>query len=101
MTSFSYDGPPPLEYICSQCGANGVRLYRQYNTFAGYLKLKCRACACQDQQTKPLSKSEHCIGFLVAAVPTEEGDTFWGYTSVPDRGVVWWDKLPKYVALAQ
>lgn len=25
---------------------------------------------------------------------TEEGDTFWGYTSVPSDGVIWWKALP-------
>ena len=34
------------------------------------------------------------IGWLVPAVPTEEGNTFWGYTSVPYQGVYWWDNLP-------
>lgn len=34
------------------------------------------------------------IGWRVPAVPTEEGDTFWGYTSVPDAGVQWWRRLP-------
>lgn len=34
------------------------------------------------------------IGWLVPAVPTEEGDTFWGYTSVPDAGCEWWYRLP-------
>lgn len=40
-------------------------------------------------------KTEHQLRGLCAAVPTEEGDTFWGYTSVPDDGVKWWDNLPK------
>jgi hypothetical protein len=34
------------------------------------------------------------IGWLVPAVPTEEGDTYWGYTSVPSAGCVWWFLLP-------
>jgi hypothetical protein len=34
------------------------------------------------------------IGWLVPAVPTAEGDTFWGYTSVPGPGVEWWQRLP-------
>ena len=34
------------------------------------------------------------IGWLVPAVPSEEGDTFWGYMSVPQAGCDWWDRLP-------
>lgn len=34
------------------------------------------------------------IGNLVPAIPTEQGDTYWGYTSVPQEGVKWWVRLP-------
>jgi len=34
------------------------------------------------------------IGWRVPAIPTEDGDTFWGYTSVPQAGCDWWAKLP-------
>lgn len=34
------------------------------------------------------------IGWRVPAVPTEDGSTFWGYTSVPQPGVEWWHRLP-------
>jgi hypothetical protein len=33
------------------------------------------------------------IGWLIPAVPTEEGDSFWGYTSVPQPGCEWWYRL--------
>jgi len=33
------------------------------------------------------------IGWLVPAVPTEDG-SFWGYTSVPPEACEWWYKLP-------
>jgi len=35
-------------------------------------------------------------GSLVPAVPTEQADTFWGYSSVPIAGVAWWRALPTY-----
>lgn len=38
------------------------------------------------------------IGWRVPAVPTEEGDTYWGYTSVPEPGVQWWRLLPTRAA---
>ena len=85
----------PDRYRC-ECGASGVRLYRRYQTMLDNQRLLCRACALKDQKkTDPDLVSEHSIGWLVAAVPTEEGDTYWGYTSVPEAGVKWWDNLPK------
>ena len=96
-TPFSYsEMESPEGYFCKDCGATGVRLYREYNTFLDYQHLRCRACAMSDQNKEvPDLLSEHTIGWLVAAVPTEEGNTYWGYTSVPDSGVTWWDNLPK------
>lgn len=97
MNSFKYaDGKTPEGYVCSCCGKKGVRLYRQYQTFADHIKLMCRECALKNQgQDAPDFESEHSIGWLVAAVPTEDGETFWGYTSVPQDGVEWWNNLPK------
>ena len=34
------------------------------------------------------------IGWLVPAVPMENGKTFWSYCAVPDDGVEWWQRLP-------
>ena len=34
------------------------------------------------------------IGWLIPAVPVEEGGTYWGYTSVPEPGVKWWRSVP-------
>jgi len=34
------------------------------------------------------------IGWRIPAVPTQEGDTYWGYSSVPQDGVEWWVRLP-------
>ena len=95
VDEFKYlDGRTPDGYECDDCGATGVRLYRDYNTFLENQHLRCRACAIKDQEETPKSP-EHCIGWLIAAVPTEDGRTFWGYTSVPSDGVDWWNNLPK------
>ena len=85
----------PLGYECDNCGANGIRLYRKYNSFLNHQKLTCRSCSIKDQGREPVLESEYWIGWLVAAVPTEDGTSFWGYTSVPQDGVEWWDGLPK------
>jgi len=34
------------------------------------------------------------IGWRIPAVPTEDGQTYWGYTSVPKEGCDWWNALP-------
>lgn len=78
-------------YVCSKCEAHGVRLYRQYQTFADRIQLLCTACALIDQK-KSEPDETHTIGWLVAACPS--GDTFWGYTNVPKEIVDWWNALP-------
>ena len=86
----------PKDYRCDDCGASGVRLYRRYQTFLEGQVLRCRRCALENQkQDEPDFPAEHTIGWLVAAVPTEDGKTYWGYTSVPKDGVDWWNRLPK------
>lgn len=111
-----------IQYVCSHCGADGVKLWREYSAFLNHQSLYCVVCACKDQtrddyKPNPLqfnSEGQHqcvfgrsdgsecdCgwvdpIGFLVPAVPTEEGDTFWGYTSVPEPLVQWWRQLPTH-----
>lgn len=103
ISSFKYlSGSVPAGYICEDCMIFGVRLYREYNTFMDHQHLRCRSCAMKNQLKgdKELddafgSNKEHSIGWLVAAVPTECGESFWGFTSVPDDGVKWWDGLPK------
>jgi hypothetical protein len=85
----------PPDYFCNECGAVGVRLYRPYNTMLDDVTLRCTSCARSNQsETDYDPKRPHSIGWLVAAVPTAENDTFWGYTSVPEPGVEWWDRLP-------
>jgi hypothetical protein len=33
-------------------------------------------------------------GWMVPAVPTEENDAYWGYSSIPQAGCEWWYHLP-------
>lgn len=98
-------GLAPQEYVCGDCGASGVKLWREYNTFLSHQHLRCAQCAMKDQEKTGTvgddgrrdSGDGHMtdqVGWLIPAVPTEEGDTFWGYTSVPQAGVDWWRRLP-------
>jgi hypothetical protein len=72
------------EYVCSECGAEGVKLWRQYQTVVENIRLLCGECALKDQgKAGPIDKEGKrkgiCgltdqIGWLVPAIPTE--DTF-------------------------
>ena len=95
------DTPPG--YKCDVCGQSGLKLWREYNTFADHTKLLCAEHACADQNKDDnvddkgysyddLGRSDQ-IGWMIPAVPTQEGDTYWGYTSVPQEGVIWWKSL--------
>lgn len=98
VASFKYtDGEVPDGYKCGNCGKTGVRLYRDYNTFLEYQHLTCRSCTIKEngEPSEYSGPEEHTIGYTVAAVPTEDGRTYWGYTSVPPEGVEWWNNLPR------
>lgn len=103
---------PPAGYHCGICGVLGVKLWRDYNTMLNHQSLLCAACACEEQRRGPVElrpdggtlvggQRTDTIGSRVPAVPTEEGETYWGYTSVPDEGVAWWKRLPLQAALAK
>lgn len=95
----------PDGYVCADCGAFGVKLWREYQTFLENQVLRCCKCAGKSQN-KDVSSIDAdgkrvdqtgCrtdqIGWLVPAVPTEDG-SYWGYTSVPAEGCIWWRRLP-------
>jgi hypothetical protein len=105
MGPVDYSSPmTPNEYTCTSCGVSGVKLWREYNTFADQTVLECACCAMDSQKKEGevdqngLRKSEYGttdqIGWRVPAIPTPEGESFWGYTSVPTEGCEWWRKLP-------
>ena len=97
-------------YSCGKCGATGCKLWRQYQTFLDHQSLFCATCALRDQQSDgPVDANglrewrpdpdvapslTDTIGCLVPAIPTWDGLTFWGYTSVPKEAVAWWRALP-------
>lgn len=96
----------PHGYVCSDCKASGCKLWRNYNAVLSAVVLRCGQCALKNQNEQgPLNEdgthfspkiNMQCdqIGWLVPAIPTEENDTYWGYTSVPQVGVLWWKRLP-------
>lgn len=95
----------PSSYVCGDCGKSGVKLWRDYQTFLEHQTLRCADCAgtksnvdvsmMEDDGKYPSDFGyTDQIGWLIPAVPTKENDTFWGYTSVPQDGCEWWDRLP-------
>lgn len=100
------NGKVPTDYKCVQCGATNCKLWREYNTFLEHQRLLCAPCTAADQKksiididadgnrTDDIGFKTDQIGWMVPAVPTEECDTYWGYTSVPMPGVNWWKNLP-------
>jgi len=132
-------GTTPANYVCGECGASGVKLWRDYQTFLEHQSLRCLKCACSEQEkvrtptedgrslyaeeeymyrtagmepchwkyynpedgippdaveTRTYRSRTDQIGWRVPAVPTEENDTFWGYSTVPQPGCDWWSNLP-------
>ena len=103
--SFYQTGATPKGYVCDECGKTHVKLWREYQTFLNHQVLRCGDCALRNQNKEgpinqegkrldKLGMMTDQIGWLVPAVPTEENDTFWGYTSVPPEGCKWWRELP-------
>lgn len=101
--------PPPLRYACTTCGAYGCKLWREYQTCADDTILECCDCAGISQkmdvsaidsngdvpQGDVLDGMRGCsIRWRVPAIPTEDGCTFWGYTSVEAVPLAWWRRLP-------
>lgn len=99
------DAPSQIPYVCGECKASGVRLWRPYApTDAEFRLLLCRSCATRSHEMRTTSEQRLSaerlfgqtdqIGWLVPAVPDESGTSFYGYTSVPDAGIEWWQRLP-------
>lgn len=83
------------KYVCTNCGNDRCKLWRQYNLPASEIELLCVYCAQSSQGVfLDLPKHGDQIGGLVPAVP--HGDTFWGYTSVPEDAAEWWKSLTTY-----
>lgn len=104
-------GTVPKAYRCGTCGAHGVKLWREYQTFLSQQTLECASCVGKSQK-KDVSEMNAegqvpwvvapgftpqwttSIGWRVPAVPTAEGDTMWGFSSAPYDALMWWRRLP-------
>jgi len=77
-------------YKCNDCGANECKLWREYQA----CNLLCANCVEKRTKRKLDPERLHSIEWWIAAIPDEEGNGYWGYTSVPEAGVRWWNNLP-------
>lgn len=84
----------PPAYRCADCGVTGVKLWRQWQTVASEIHLRCVTCALANVLVGAAVGRTDQVGGMAPAVPTADGETYWGYTSVPDDGVAWWKRLP-------
>lgn len=97
--------PFTTTYQCDSCKKDGIKLWRDYQTFADYVKLTCAACLAPDVQVGEdgmwQEPGEHGMRTdqlkgKVPAVPV--GDSYWGYSSVPSQDLEWWLALPTYTS---
>lgn len=103
--NYTSQAPPPA-YRCATCGAHGVKLWREYMTSVDDPELACCDCAGKNQAvdvgridangTLPSGYGDRTdqIGWRVPAVPMENGQTFWPYTTAPPDACEWWRRLP-------
>lgn len=98
-------------YACDVCKKDGRRLWRDYSTFLSHQTLICASCIHDELIAKAIDEgkmapaafvykeqygfTDQCGG-RVPAITTEEGDTFWGYSSCPADRIIWWYAMPTY-----
>lgn len=92
-----------IEYKCCECGIEGVKLWREYQTFT--VRLRCVICATEGTDIDPHTVDEDGtrpsrhggttdqLGWWVPAIQNEDGN-FWGYTSSPMEDYDRWVALP-------
>lgn len=113
MGPCDYSGGAPRGYQCGTCGATCVKLWREYQAAMTGQELYCAKCAVKKAgggeevdedgrwRAPDADYKTDTVSWRVPAVPTAEGDTFWGYTSVPPEGVAWWKRLPTRLTPAE
>lgn len=91
-------------YECVGCGAKGVKLWREiHGCDDGWIG--CVSCVMRKTgkvvvvdedgvSTDSVHGRSDQICGKIPAVPTEDGRSFYGYSSVPEPGCRWWKALP-------
>lgn len=88
----------PSNYVCKDCGASHCKLWRVAGS--SNIRLYCVSCAesvSGDRLKLGRNSTDQLYNGglnLVPAVPTEDGEEWYGYTSVPQDRCDWWAALP-------
>lgn len=77
-------------YVCTRCGQGDRKLWRVGGSSC--VEPVCAPCVAPDFA---FAESDQHNGY-VPAVPTEGGEGWYGYTSVPPDRVLWWYGLPTH-----
>lgn len=91
-----FGGGMPAGYVCADCGAQGVKLWRPSHDTG---PLRCEDCGTKHEIAAGRSersireRRRATLGYLLPAVPDEDG-SMWGYSSVPEPFCIWWYRLP-------
>lgn len=96
----------PKSYFCTNCGVQGVKLWRIPGRFNNHQVL-CANCTCIEQKIEISSVDENGtlalpgtrqrtpqIGNRIPAIPKPENNSFWGYADSPVESKNWWNGLP-------
>ena len=91
-----------IDYSCGRCKQRGIKLWRGVHgcKLEGLYELLCAACLAPsggvDEDGKAfdymLGRRTDQVGDGLPAVPS--GDSYYGYTSVPPKGLAWWETPP-------
>lgn len=99
-------GEPAPGYRCRECDATGCKLWRV--GASSCIRLWCLPCAEKASNARLIFGTQFSTDQLyndglnlVPAVPSPDGEEWWGYTSVPEDRVEWWQALPTAPAMPQ
>lgn len=104
-TDYNSDAVAP-DYRCAECGVTGVKLWRLW--IIGAWHITCARCTAAPKQIDISGMTPHGqipgryipltdqLNDRIPAIPTEKGDTWCGYTTVPQAGIAWWCRLPNW-----
>ncbi len=97
-----------IPYVCGDCGAGGVKLWRSYSMFLRPGAYKCADCTAVYREAD--ISTQHPDGWLLdkddrktyiigdwwvpAVQSLDDPEVIWGYTSIPTEDLVVWETMP-------